>query len=136
MSLDEIVAFQELFWKMHSDSYTWALWGAAYLINGGCSDDGFDYFRGWLICQGRGVFESALRDPDSLASHSAPEVEFEDALSLGLNAYRIASGGKEMPGVPHPFPELGEGWDFEDPSEMKRRYPRLSAKYDWGDSLV
>ena len=21
------------------------LWGAAYLINGGCSDDGFEYFR-------------------------------------------------------------------------------------------
>jgi hypothetical protein len=28
-------------------------WGAAYLANGGCSDDGFDYFRGWLIGQGR-----------------------------------------------------------------------------------
>ena len=37
------------------DSYRWDLWGAAYLANGGCSDDGFDYFRGWLIGQGRKV---------------------------------------------------------------------------------
>ena len=48
-------------------SYTWKLWGAAYLINGGCSDDGFDYFRGWLITQGQSVFDSALTDADSLA---------------------------------------------------------------------
>ena len=26
------------------------------VANGGCSDDGFDYFRGWLIAQGREVF--------------------------------------------------------------------------------
>jgi len=26
--------------------------GAAYIINGGCSDDGFEYFRRWLVLQG------------------------------------------------------------------------------------
>jgi hypothetical protein len=45
-------------------------WGAAYLANGGCSDDGFDYFRGWLIGQGRKVYETVLADPDSLAAHA------------------------------------------------------------------
>ncbi|MFE5591185.1 DUF4240 domain-containing protein [Streptomyces sp. NPDC056549] len=33
---------------------------AAYMVNGGCCDDGFDYFRGWLIAQGRNVFERAV----------------------------------------------------------------------------
>ena len=34
----------------------------AYLAQGGCSDDAFEEFRAWLILQGRGLFESALKD--------------------------------------------------------------------------
>jgi hypothetical protein len=36
------------------------MWVAAYLMNGGCSDDGFDYFRGWLIAQGRTTLEQVV----------------------------------------------------------------------------
>ncbi|WP_455569765.1 DUF4240 domain-containing protein [Streptomyces werraensis] len=46
---EEIVAAQQVLWDLMADSCTNPLWAAAYLINGGCSDDGFDYFRGWLI---------------------------------------------------------------------------------------
>src|SRR2546428_3572312 len=46
---DEIVAFQTILYELLAEAYTWELWAAAYLINGGCSDDGFDYFRAWLI---------------------------------------------------------------------------------------
>ncbi|KJY36516.1 DUF4240 domain-containing protein, partial [Streptomyces sp. NRRL S-495] len=53
----EIVAAQQILWSLMADSYRAPLWSAAYVINGGCSDDGFDYFRGWLIAQGRGTFE-------------------------------------------------------------------------------
>lgn len=70
-------------------SYKNKLWAAAYVINGGCSDDGFDYFRGWLIAAGRETFVRALEDPDSLAD---AEVQFdtaenEDMLSAGPTAY-------------------------------------------------
>ena len=50
-----------------NESYRWDLWSAAYLANGGCSGDGFDYFRGWLIGQGRTAYETVLADPDALA---------------------------------------------------------------------
>ena len=53
----EIQDFDRLMGTLEAASYTWEIWGAAYLINGGCSDDGFDYFRGWLILQGKTVFE-------------------------------------------------------------------------------
>lgn len=44
------------------------LWDAAGVMKEyGCSDDGFIDFRAWLIAQGRGVYLSALADPDSLA---------------------------------------------------------------------
>ncbi|VVE59175.1 hypothetical protein PAN31117_05280 [Pandoraea anapnoica] len=59
------------------------------MINGGCSDDGFDYFRGWLIAQGKRVFMLALAEPDSLAE---VDVEMDDAynqemLAVGYDAY-------------------------------------------------
>src|SRR4051812_26519959 len=63
---EEIIAFDGLLWEQMARSYQWSLWAGAYVINGGCSDDAFDYFRGWLLAQGQAVFESALSDPDTL----------------------------------------------------------------------
>ncbi len=39
------------------------------VVNGGCSDDGFEYFRGWLIGQGGAYFEAALKDPERAADN-------------------------------------------------------------------
>jgi hypothetical protein len=47
-------------------------------MNGGCSDDGFEYFRAWLLAQGRDTFEKALEDPDTLAALEDPEGELEE----------------------------------------------------------
>ena len=32
-----------------AEAYRWDIWAIAFIINGGCSDDGFEYFRGWLV---------------------------------------------------------------------------------------
>ena len=59
-----------------------------YVINGGCSDDGFDYFRGWLIAQGKSVFMKALENPDSLAKlDEIDEAECEYIMSVAGSAY-------------------------------------------------
>ena len=65
-SPEEILEFDRILNKYNRESYTSDLWAAAYIINGGCSDDGFDYFRGWLISKGRKVYEDALKNPESL----------------------------------------------------------------------
>ncbi|MFC9245678.1 DUF4240 domain-containing protein [Streptomyces sp. NPDC057136] len=65
-----------------ADSCTNPLWAAAYVINGGCSDDGFDYFRGWLIAQGREVFERTAADPDALAEVPIVRASAADGLDL------------------------------------------------------
>jgi hypothetical protein len=128
---DDIRKIHHEFTRELTRSYSWELWGAAYIINGGCSDDCFDYFRAWLIMQGSTVFQAAVRDPDSLADypHLAQPAEFEDALSVTRDAY-LASTGKE-PDRSAPHPRLGPVWDFDDHMEMKRRYPRLCRKFDW-----
>jgi hypothetical protein len=61
----ELLEFQRHFNKMQTESYSWNLWGAAYLMNAGCSDDGFEYFRAWLLAQGRDAVEKAFEDPDT-----------------------------------------------------------------------
>lgn len=57
-------------------AYHWPLWGAAFVIGGGCSDDAFMDFRAALVMRGWAVFEAALRDPDSLADLSLSEGEW------------------------------------------------------------
>ncbi len=38
---EDLVGFERVFDELLQTSYRADLWGAAYLINGGCSDDGF-----------------------------------------------------------------------------------------------
>lgn len=130
MPAEEITAFDTHFRKLMAASYTWPLWGAAYLINGGCSDDGFDYFRGWLIAQGRTTFELAMSDPDSLADLPGvdEEVECEEILYVARSAYENVTGN-EIPFSRIDMPDLGEGWDFDDDGEMRSRYPKLFARF-------
>ncbi|MFD9103805.1 DUF4240 domain-containing protein [Streptomyces virginiae] len=138
----EIAAAQQVLWDLLAESYRSPLWAAAYMINGGCSDDGFDYFRGWLLTQGRTVFEAALADPDSLADHPAVreaaaeglELWDEDALSIAWTAYESATG-RELPADSFTisYPPLDPSWDFDfdDAAELAARLPRLSALFDY-----
>ena len=60
--------FDDIACAYTSLAYQYGLWTAASVMErGGCTDDGFIDFRGWLIAQGREVYMAALKDPDSLA---------------------------------------------------------------------
>ncbi|HEV7978834.1 DUF4240 domain-containing protein [Amycolatopsis sp.] len=136
---EEIVGAQQVLWDLMAASYRNPLWAAAYVINGGCSDDGFDYFRGWLVVQGREVFERIVADPDALAdlpviraaAADGDELECEEALSIVCSAHMTATG-EQLPADTFTirYPEL-DVWDFDfdDQTEMERRLPRLAALY-------
>jgi hypothetical protein len=116
---------------------TWPLWGAAYLIGDGCSDDGFHYFQGWVIGLGRDAVERAAADPDSLADvdWSSGEIpEWEELDLVAPEAYRQLTGEPEglheaLTARGHQVRSTtsGEDWDFDDAEETTRRLPRLSA---------
>ncbi|WBB54550.1 DUF4240 domain-containing protein [Verrucosispora sp. WMMD573] len=135
---EEIVGYAHHQQRVLTASYRVDLWGAAYLINGGASDDGFEYFRGWLMTQGREVFARVVADPDSLAelpqirsaSLSGEEFECEDMLAVPWDAYRRATAA-DLPGerAPTPQPDLNDFWDFDDEEEARRRLPRLAALF-------
>jgi hypothetical protein len=139
----DILDFVRRWDEASARAYRRDLWGAAYLINGGCSDDGFQYFRWWLILQGRPVYEAALADPDTLAEVLDGEDEVECECYPGMDAWFAATGtardeagydayGRAMkfrhPKPPRP-PKLAKEWDFDDDDEVRRRLPRLAAMY-------
>src|SRR3954468_11143427 len=63
---DQALTFAAIFEAQDTRATRWDIWGAGYVLNEGMSDDSFKDFKGWLIAQGRDVFEAALADPDSL----------------------------------------------------------------------
>jgi hypothetical protein len=130
---EQIRDFHRLFNEKLAAAYTWDLWGAAYLINGGCSDDGFFYFRAWLISRGRAVYEAAVRNPDSLAGLTDPErddYEFEELWGVGQRVYEELTG-TAMPPVATRWPARPKGrrWDFDDEEQVSRRLPGLAGVY-------
>ncbi len=130
---DEIVEWNHIFDRLAARAYSLDHWGAAYSINGGASDDGFYYFRCWLIGMGRNVYESAVANPDSLADIVDPRMIAEAEIYAAAHLAWMAVTGRPYT---DPYParnesaELrGEEWDFDDEDEVRRRLPRLAAKY-------
>ncbi|WP_327371961.1 DUF4240 domain-containing protein [Streptomyces sp. NBC_01217] len=138
--VDEIVVAQQLFWDLMAASYQAPLWAAAYTVNGGCSDDGFEYFRGWLIAQGREVFERVVADPDVLAelpviraaASEGWEMECERMLGIAWEAHRAVTG-EDLPtgSFTIDYPPLDPAWafSFDDAERVALRLPKLDALY-------
>lgn len=129
----DLVSFERLHEARMNESYSWDLWGAAYIIQGGCGDDSFDYFRAYLISLGSQSFNAALANPDSLAEVDldAEGEEWEDWMSPTMAVVFARTGeynfadSKPSSSVRSGEPS-GEEWDEAD---LPARFPRLAARY-------
>jgi len=137
----DVKAFATTLKEHVAQAASWELWMAAYLLNGGCSNDGFLYFRGWLIAQGREVFEQALKNPDSLATvrprlGSPGEYEAEELLTAPTELLDWVYG-EDVPlalmceTLARKKPS-GKRWKEGDWADMQKRLPRLWKKYGAG----
>lgn len=133
-SSEELQAFDRTYREQLARAYTWDLWGAGYLLEGGMGDDSFDYFRDWLIGRGRSVFERVLADPDELAEVASFEEEMEaESLRYAVQQAHERTHGAELPWdetTPSSSPgePAGEEWDEDDEGELQRRLPRIAAR--------
>ncbi|MEV3871332.1 DUF4240 domain-containing protein [Streptomyces sp. NPDC049906] len=133
---ESVLDFSRHFEARYRRAYRWDLWGAACVLLDGVSDDAFDFFRCWLIGQGREVFEGALHDPDDLAElldGFDPAVD-GDAEELGYaadEAYERLTGAvpPELGLPPAPPEPAGVPMDFEDDTVLARYYPRLWDRF-------
>ena len=139
LSTEEIISFEVAFRRYLNEAYTWDLWGAAIVINGSCSDDGFEYFRRWLVSRGRDVYEPALADPDSLARlemRPGPyDVwEFEEIYYVAKEVFEEKGGEGDVRDYSEREAGLGgpgpSGEPFEDDDHhLARRYPNLWRRF-------
>lgn len=128
LTLDSLGAFQRTYEALLQRANRWDLWGVAHLMNGGASDDGFKYFRDWLISEGRSVYERALTDPDSLASF--PVREYFELEQFGYAASRVfaAKGGGELDRGFNVELAVPTGKEWKE-AELPALLPRLAAKF-------
>ncbi|WP_406210964.1 DUF4240 domain-containing protein [Kitasatospora sp. NBC_01560] len=132
---DDVIDFARLFEARFQRAYRTDLWGAAYLLLDGASEDTFDYFRCWLIGQGREVFEGALHEPDDLADLLPEFDEEEDGEAEDLG-YAADEAHEQLTGLPlpevggrQPARPFGAPFDFDDPDAMAKRFPKLWERY-------
>lgn len=138
----ESVGFRLRTDKLLYDTYNSKMWCAAYIMNGGCSDDGFEYFRLWVISRGREVYENAKANPDTLADFDEDELmgqgyDFESFWYVSNDAFKNKTGKDLYEFISDDF-QFGEGnypamdfdWEEENPDSMKALCPRLAEKFE------
>jgi hypothetical protein len=123
--------FGRTFADLVRQAATWDLYGAAYLIGGGCDDGGFEDFRFGLVAAGREIYDNALSDADSLAGYAvvAEAAEWDD--DSAVFAELVGDEVARITGVPQreSVEKAGQEFDVDDDDAMRFRLPRLSALY-------
>lgn len=116
----DLLEFSNHFDQASADAYTWPLWGAAYILYGGCSDDAFDDFRSTLISMGSEIYSNALADPNTLAS-----VKFDgnnpcyEGYAYTLYDTLLKRFGELPPsGTQFPKEPVGEEWNEDSVEEL------------------
>jgi Protein of unknown function (DUF4240) len=128
---DDIILFGNRFRYFRGQANTWELWGAIYIINGGCGDDSFNDFREWVIGQGEDFYYKTIKDPESLVEFERDimeKIEWEGLGYVPSTIFHLLTG-QEMP---YPFQEnydtTGAEW-VEESGDLKSMFPKLCAKY-------
>ncbi len=140
--LDDIFEFQQHLDQLMVKSYTSTLWAAAYLLMEGCADDCFDYFRAWVVAQGRSFFERVVKDPDNLAQLLTDDMldnglECEEFLSIAFSAYQEKTDNDNFYDQyyekyePLIVPTIDIEWDEDDEDSLAQLLPNLS---EWLES--
>ena len=92
-------AFTDRFNEVMDHLYSWDLLGVAYILKSGCSDDGFEYFRCWVIWLGREMTERAISDPEGFGL--MVDVGYENRLKrrngVGRGRSPTAAARTELP---------------------------------------
>jgi hypothetical protein len=139
---EQLIAYNNRFQYYWYLSYRWDLWAVAYWLHAGCSDDGFIDFRACLISLGKKWYFQVLDDPDSLTDligrPDVPYMQAEGFQYVDTKLYREKTGYDGMPDVVGAKTKLtrpeGKRFDFEDDAEMRKRFPKLVARFpDMGD---
>lgn len=123
------------------ETYNSEMWCAGYIMNGGCSDDSFEYFRCWVISRGKDVYYKAKANPDYLINEvvdGAEYYDFESFWYVALQAFEKKTGKELYDYIDNEnfktkegaYPQFEFTWQEEDPESMKKICPKLYNKFN------
>ncbi|MEZ4936905.1 MAG: DUF4240 domain-containing protein [Crocinitomicaceae bacterium] len=133
----QMVGFRLRTDKLLYDTYNSEMWCAGYIMNGGCSDDGFEYFRNWVISRGKSAYYKAKENPDSLIDEKDNGedgmFDFEGFWYVALDAFNKKTGKDLYDYIDYDnfktsegsYPQFEFTWEEENPESMKKLCPRL-----------
>jgi len=126
----QIILFANRFRSFRGQSNNWKLWGAIYIIQGGCDEYSFKIFREWVIGQGEDFYYRVVKDPETLAELEKEFIEetseFEGLELISSKVFKELTG-QEMPYL---FQEghdtVGNKWED---GELTYLFPKIYTKY-------
>lgn len=137
LSKADILSYQLILDDLVDKAYIAELWDIAFILASGwgCSDDGFEYFRGWLIGQGQDVYEKALSNPESLVDvvEFGQETQWEVLLYVAIYAYELSTHKdifETLSNIGHSKPRQKlKGTTAKSVEEKLARFPKATAKF-------
>jgi Protein of unknown function (DUF4240) len=139
LTAQQIIGFHLRIEKFLYDIYNSEMWCASHIMNGGSSDDGFEYFRSWVISRGKKIFYDAKQNPDSLVQEvdiNLGVYEFESFYNTAFEAFENKTGkslydyleNKNLTSNIEKYAKLEFTWQEEDAESMKKICPELFKK--------
>jgi hypothetical protein len=136
LSPADIIGFRLRTDKLLFDTYNQKLWCAAYIMNNGCTDGGFEYFRCWLISRGKEAFYKTKLEPDYLVNllvKDQESYEFEGFWYVGMNAFKNKTEEDLYAYIDYDkfttnddnYPILTFSWNVDEPQTMMKICPLL-----------
>jgi hypothetical protein len=141
LSPKEMIGFRLRTDKLLYDTYNSEMWCAGYIMNGGSSDDGFEYFRCWVISRGKDTYYKAKANPDYLVNEMiahAAYYEFESFWYVALDAFKHTTGQDLYNYIDYDkfktaegyYPNITFTWQEDNPESMEKICPQLFAAYN------
>ena len=143
----DLIGFRLLTDRLVHDAHSSELWCAARIMNNGCGDDAFEYFKCWVISRGEEVYKNAVKDPDTLVTEiqvGRRWYEFELFWYAPNNAFKMLTGkdlysyvdyekrGSKMDIYPNYY-KLEFNWDERDVDSIRAICPNLYAAFSRTD---
>ena len=142
LSPHEMIGFTLRTHHLLNEMYNSEMWCAGYIMNKGCSDDGFENFRCWIISRGKEMYYQTKANPDYLVNEvveDREEYEFELFGFVADEAFEEITGeylldfvdnGENSGEAEAVFTPIVFNWKSNDPESMRKICPKLFDQFE------
>lgn len=126
---NEIRIFQKHLLTKLNELNSWDIWALAYIVRRGCGDDGFDYFKTWVVSKGEQAYNAVLSlDEKSLLDVFDEDPQLEELMYLAGEIYEDKTGDIMKPIKVKHQKIKGNEWTEEN---LQTVFPTLCKIFDF-----